>query len=204
LSVPGVPKAPAGRIVGTDRLGRPFTDEERDEAAALLRAHDFDGARKAALLFAYRRARSTPRAKDLVARASLRLLRSGWDPAEVSLKSRMLRLVWSEWTHAIEEDENQRLAEENFLRELGEPSTAEERTEARARLERLHERFAKAKDEVNLLWLHYTAQDIDEPKEMARLSGRKVEEFYLAADRRKRHVKALLAEDNGVTDEEET
>lgn len=34
---------------------------------------------------------------------------------------------------------------------------------------------------------------------MARLSGRDVREFYLAADRRKRHVERLIAAKNGVT-----
>jgi hypothetical protein len=202
LSVPSAPRPPTERIIGTDRLGRAFTDEERDAAEELLLAHDFRGAMKASFLFGCRKAGSAARAKELVSRACLRLVKSGWDPAEVSLKSRMMRLVWSEWTHVSEEDTNARRAEEMFLKELGEKSPEDVRLHARERLDKLRERFTAAKDQVNLLWLHYQAQDIDEPKEMARLSGRTVEEFYLAADRRKRHVKALLAESLGGKDPE--
>jgi len=108
----------AAAVVGTDRLGRPLTDEEKKRFGALLREHDYPGARLVALRFAYKLARSRQRAQDLMGRADLRLVRSGWDPREVPLVKRLCRLVWSEWTHAAAEGEPARKAEEGFVREL--------------------------------------------------------------------------------------
>jgi hypothetical protein len=105
-------------VVGTDRLGRPLTDDEKKRFGALLREHDYPGARLVALRFAYKLTRSVPRAQDLMGRADLRLVRSGWDPREVALVKRLCRLVWSEWTHAAEESDTARKAEEGFVREL--------------------------------------------------------------------------------------
>jgi hypothetical protein len=209
--------------VGTDRLGRPFTDEEKARASKLLREHDFAGACMIALRFAHKKTRSLQAAQDLLARACLRLVRKGWDPDEVPLVRRMCRLVWSEWTHEVEESIAARRAEEMFLRQqeadegrrVASPEElamheeklaaerAAERAKAEARLAKLRARFEAADDKVNLLWLDYHEQDIEEPAEMARLSGRKVEEFYRATDRRKRHVKAVIAAENGVKEDEE-
>ena len=49
-----------------------------------------------------------------------------------------------------------------------------------------------------MLWLDYRLAGVDEPSEMARLSGRDVGEFYRAADRRKRHTERLLAAQGGA------
>ena len=84
-----VPKLPVIAIVGTDRLGRPFTDEEKARASKLLREHDFAGACMIALRFAHKKTRSLQAAQDLLARACLRLVRKGWDPDEVPLVRRM-------------------------------------------------------------------------------------------------------------------
>jgi hypothetical protein len=105
-------------VVGTDRLGRPLTDEEKKRFGALLREHDYPGARLVALRFAYKLTGSRVRAQDLMGRADLRLVRSGWHPREVALVKRLCRLVWSEWTHAAVESETARKAEEGFVREL--------------------------------------------------------------------------------------
>src|SRR4030088_2751574 len=107
-----------GAILGTAPLGRALTNEERARFGALLREHDYPGARSVALRFAYKLARSRARAQDLMGRADLRLVRFGWNPKEVSLVKRLCRLVWSEWTHAIDESDTARKAEEGFLREL--------------------------------------------------------------------------------------
>ena len=53
-------------VVGTDRLGRPLTDEEKKRFGALLREHDYPGARLVALRFAYKLTRSLQRAQDLM------------------------------------------------------------------------------------------------------------------------------------------
>ena len=105
-------------VVGTDRLGRPLTDEEKRHFGALLREHDYPGARLVALRFAYKLTRSRQRAQDLMGRADLRLVRFGWDPAKVTLVRGLCRLVWSEWTNEGAESAIARRAEEGFIREL--------------------------------------------------------------------------------------
>ena len=104
--------------MGTDALGRPLTDDEKKRFGALLREHDYPGARLVALRFAYKLTHGLVRAQDLMGRADLRLVRSGWDPHEVPLVKRLCRLVWSEWTNAGSESETARKAEEGFVREL--------------------------------------------------------------------------------------
>jgi hypothetical protein len=214
-----VPKLAVVTIVGTDRLGRPFTDEEKARASTLLREHDFAGACMIALRFAYRLTHGQEAARDLLGRASERLVRWGWDPSEVPLARRMCRLVWSVWTHEKKESAVARRAEEVFLQReevdegrhvptpeeqaLRREQRNEEHARAMAKLEPLRARFEKAGDEVNVLWLDYQLEGIEDPKEMARRSGRAVEEFYRATDRRKRHVRALIAAQNGVKDDEE-
>jgi hypothetical protein len=104
--------------LGTDHLGRALTDDEKKRFGALLREHDYPGKRLIALRFAYKLTRSLTRAKDLMGRADLRLVRSGWDPARVDLERALCRLVWSEWTHELEAKETAERAAEGFLREL--------------------------------------------------------------------------------------
>jgi hypothetical protein len=105
-------------VIGTDALGRPLVDDEKKRFGALLREHDYPGARLVALRFAYKLTHSLGRAQDLMGRADLRLVRSGWNPRDVPLVKRLCRLVWSEWTHASAEGETARKAEEGFVREL--------------------------------------------------------------------------------------
>ncbi len=68
------------------------------------------------------------------------------------------------------------------------------RAEAAAELEKLKAHFVATGDEVNLAWIRYSLEGIDDLAEMARLSDRKVEEFYRARDRRVRLVQRLLRE----------
>lgn len=206
-------------IVGTDTLGRPFTRQEKAQVASLLRAHDLAGASLVALRFALKLRRNTTAAQDLLARAQLRLLRTGWDPNDVPLVKRLCRLVWSEYTNELSETDATRRAESVFLSEQGlEPQATpsaetlalriesdrqmEER--ATAQIESLRAAFTEANDEVNLLWLRYTLDEVTDLGEMARRSGRDVAEFYRAADRRKRHIQRWLAAQGGVGSEEET
>jgi hypothetical protein len=202
-------------VLGTDRLGRPLTDDEKKKLGRLLREHDYPGARLIALRFAYKLTRGRGSARDLMGRVDLRLVRLGWDPSEVSLVKRLCRLVWSEWTNTKAESDAARRAEENFLVEMkvtegrSVPSVEQQVTQhetreelearAQAQIDRLRVAFKAAGDEVNLLWLDRTiAGDTDDPKAMAERSGRSVEDFYAAAKRRKRAVQRLLAEDRGA------
>jgi hypothetical protein len=135
----------------------------------------------------------------------------------VTLVNCLCRFVWSEHTHEARENATRRKAEETFLREQsihqGDAPSAEDRItqaeteeqeEARAKqqLDSLRSAFVAAGDEVNLLWLDYRLASIDEPSDMARLSGRDVGEFYRAAERRKRQTARLLAAQGGAQFEE--
>jgi hypothetical protein len=206
-------------VLGTDRLGRPLTDEEKKRLGALLREHDYPGARLVALRFAYKLTRSRTRAQDLMGRVDLRLVRFGWDPTEVSLVRRLCRLVWSEWTHAAGESDTARRAEEAYFREMEateglsvqsverQAADIEARSHAeagaKAQLEKLRASFETAGDELNLLWLKHALDGETDLQKMADASGRDVTEFYAAAKRRKRVVMRLLAEERGVKYEEE-
>jgi hypothetical protein len=162
-------------------------------------------------------------------RVNLRFMRWGWDPNRVPLVRALCRLVWSEHTHATEETDVARRAEEAFLREqevhgelrpasptrgepdrgpkeLVAPSAEQEivrREEARARIDELREIFRKKKDEVNLLYLDFMMKGVDDPAKMAEASGRDVEEFYAAAKRRSRAVETLFAEKSGAPPDDE-
>jgi hypothetical protein len=210
------PKDPsAAPAVGTDVVGRPLTAQEKARFGRLLAQHDFEGARVIARNFARKLTRGrTADAEDLMGRVDLRLFRQGWDPNEVSLVKRLCRLVWSEWTHEVESSIAARQAEERFLAETQGPEGStvtshasmktREQVAAAADLDRLQAAFEEAGDEVNLLWLKYRREDIDDLQEMADRSGRDVKEFYRAADRRKRHANRLLADKNNGPKDEET
>ena len=107
----------SGKYLGTDRLKRALTNEERDQLARALRRHGFVEASLVALRFAYKLTRGQERARDLMGRVNLRLVRKGWDPNEVALVKRLCRLVWSEHTNQEHETDVTRRAEEGFLRE---------------------------------------------------------------------------------------
>jgi hypothetical protein len=206
--------------VGTDRLGRPLTNPEKNDLSSLLREQDFVGASMISLRFAFKLRRSKPAAQDLQGRAHLRLITRGWDWKVIPLVKCLCRFVWSEHTHEKRESATTRKAEETYLREQGihvgntSPSAEdvalraqdEREEEARndAQFEALRASFTEAKDEVNLLWLKYSLEKISDATEMARLSGRDVDEFYVAAKRRKRHVLRLAAAASGVKYEEDT
>jgi hypothetical protein len=107
----------SGNYLGTDRLNRALTKEEKRAFEKLLRMHDFVGASMVALRFAYKLMRNRERAQDLIGRMNLRLVRQGWDPNVVSLVKRLCRLVWSEYTNALSETDAARRAEEIHLRQ---------------------------------------------------------------------------------------
>jgi hypothetical protein len=208
---------PSLAMVGTDRLGRPFTNAEKAFFSALLREHDFVGASLVGLRFAYKLTHARQASQDLMGRTNLRLVRWGWNPAEVPLARRLCRLVWSEWTHEKAESATARKAEEAFLRELevtegvSVPSVEqqasrleqerEDQARAMARIEELRALCVEAADEVNLFWIEYSLQGTTDLGEMARRSGRDVSAFYAGAKRRKRMVERLIASQAGRKDE---
>jgi hypothetical protein len=210
------PKEPAdAAVVGTDRVGRPLTAQEKARLGRLLREHDYEGARLVARNFARKLTRGRAAdADDLMGRVDLRLFRQGWDPNEVPLVKRLCRLVWSEWTHEVESSIAAREAEERFLAETQGPEGStvtshasmrtREQVAADARLDRLQAAFEEAGDEVNLLWLKYQRAGISDLQEMADDSGRDVKEFYRAADRRRRHTSRLVEEKKKGPKDEET
>ena len=211
------PPSPArdAPVVGTDVLGRPFTPAEKAYFERLLRKHGFLAARAVASKFAHSKARTRAEAEDILGRVMLRLVRQGWDPAEVPLVKRLCRLVFSEWTHERAERKVARAAEKAFVEEMAgvenlHTMAPDEAAEARARLEaeraraeanleRLRQVFREADDDVNLAWLDYTQRGIESLQEMALLDRRDVGEFYRAADRRKRHVERLILAGKGTT-----
>jgi hypothetical protein len=214
-------------IIGTNRLGRAFTDAERDHFASELHAHDYVGASSIALRFAFKLRPSQAAARELLSRANVQLVTLGWDPTKVLLRKRMCRLVWCEHHHVLEEDAAMRRAEEVYLHEMaitegvvfvvsGESNVQpqvvgrsiedhrvrlEEETaqeaKASSRLDELKASFEEAKDEVNLLWLQYSRDGETSLQKMAELSKRPVRDFYLATDRRKAHVNKLLPAKGG-------
>jgi hypothetical protein len=202
---------PMESYAGTDRLGRALTDPEKHALAALLRAHDFVGACMVAMRFAYKLTHSVQAAQDLMGRVRLRLVRVGWDPRDVPLVKRLCRLVWSEWTHELEESATARHAEQVFLEQMDRTAPSPEDIAARiqaeldadaratAHIDRLRTAFEAAGDEMNLLWLKYSLDEITSIAEMSDLSGRPPSDFYDAADRRKRIVKKILAATRAAT-----
>jgi hypothetical protein len=215
MSAPKEPTAVAAAPVGADRVGRPLTEPEKERLGRLLLEHDYEGARLIARNFARKLTRGrVADAEDLMGRVDVRLFRQGWDPSEVTLVKRLCRLVWSEWTHEIESSIAAREAEERFLAETQGPEgstvtthaahMSRERAAAEARLDRVQAAFEEAGDEVNLLWLKYQREGMDDLQEMADASGRDVKEFYRAADRRKRHLRRLVDVDKKGPKDEET
>jgi hypothetical protein len=209
------PFPPAGPFPGTDTLDRPYTAAERRALDRALVAHGFHAAHRAAIAFAHKKTQNPAHAEEIVGRVLLRLVRQGWDPAEVPLKVRLCRLVFSEWTHWLAERKAQREAERVFAHDLAlvenlDTMSAEDRREyeareaareaaSEARLEKMRAIFREAGDEVNLEWLDYTGQGIDSLDEMARRSRRDVAELYRAAERRKRVTNRLIDEAERAT-----
>jgi uncharacterized protein YdaU (DUF1376 family) len=201
----------AGVILGTDRVGRAFSHGERRALRALLQANDYEGARLVALRFAHKLTRDRDKARDLMGRVDSRLVRLGWDPAAISLPRYLCRLVWSEWTHGVDDDTRRRevegayALEQQVLYGTSAPSAEDQavaaetkaaaEAEARAAIAKLRAFFEAEGDTVNLLWLEAALQtdgELPDVQALAAKTGRYVTEFYAAAKRRKRAVARVL------------
>ncbi len=196
-----------------ESAARAASEDDQDRFERLLVAHRIDEALLKALAFAMMLTRKDePRAKELQRRALTRLWerRASWDPAKVKLATFLCGLVRSENSHDAEKAETRRKYEEeavaktvplerthapspeDLVLELEEAD--EDRRKALGKLEPLRVAFVEAGDKVNLLWLKSSLEGLETPAEMAERTGIPVRQFYLAADRRKRHVERLLAE----------
>jgi len=214
-----VEEVPLALVLGTERLGRPYTDEERRQVQKALLKAGFHEARRAGLFFGLKLSRNAAMGEDLAQRAFERLVRLGWNPADVPLKERVVRLVWSEWTNELSERTKTRKAEAKYAHDMavseGDNAKSpedyaarleEERAEEAAgqeQLDKLRAALVKAKDNVNLAWLQHTLEGKTDLGEMALLSGYTVEQFAAARKRRKRIVLRLAAEARGVSYPEE-
>ncbi len=186
------------------------TPEERAAFEEMLLEHDLEGARLVALAFAMKRTRRNEHmARQLVDRACTLLWeRCSWDPETVPLGAALCGIIRSEGSNDARAGTKEREREVGYLTEVDtlEGSSARSPEElavaheesrdgqeaAAARLEELRAHFVETGDDVNLDWIKFSLDDIEDPAEMARLSGRTPEDFYRARDRRVRYVKRRL------------
>ncbi|MGH7294532.1 MAG: hypothetical protein ACRELB_06360, partial [Polyangiaceae bacterium] len=177
------------------------TEAERAAFEERLLLEDMDGARLRAMSFAMARLRKNETMARQMADDALRLCweRCTWDPRKVTLGEYLVGVVRSEWSRLTRDGKTERRGAEKYLTERatlegpGDTSaeqaaialeeSAEGQGEAVRVLAAMKAHFEKTGDTVNLERMDFMADEIDLPAEMARRSGRPVEDFYRAADR---------------------
>jgi hypothetical protein len=190
------------------RKGEP-TPEERAAFGEMLLAQDLEGARARAMKYAMKRTGENEHmARQLVDRAFTILWdRCSWDPKKVPLHAILCGIIRSERSNDSRARTKEREHEVEYLTEVEtlEGSHAESpedlliarqeyvagRDDAAAELEKMKAHFVETGDAVNLDWIKYSLEEIDDPAEMAALSGREPEDYYRARDRRVRYVQRL-------------
>jgi hypothetical protein len=193
------------------RQGEP-TAAEREAFDELLLGEDLEGALAKALDYALRlTGKNETMARQLVLQARTLLWeRCSWNPERGELGEYLCGVVRSVRSTEARRGVTERENEVEYLTEVDtidgshakspeELHTADEeseaaRDEAAAELEKLRARFIANGDEVNLDWIKYSLEGIEDLAEMVRLSGRKIEDFYRARDRRVRLVQRMLRE----------
>jgi DNA-directed RNA polymerase specialized sigma24 family protein len=183
------------------------TAAERAAFDEMLLGQDLESAEVQAYDYALRLTGKNPTmARQLVLQARTRLWeRCSFDPQKAPLGAFLCGVVRSLWSTEARRAVTERDNEVEYLTEVDavEGSNAkspedmhvareeslEARDDAARELDALRAHFVEAGDEVNVLWLQYSLDGIDDLAEMAAKSGRKVEEFYRARDRRVRYVK---------------
>ena len=197
------------------------TAAERERFDELLLGEDLEAALAAAYDFAHGlTGKNDAMAKGLV-RSARNLLweRCSWDPDQCTLQAYLVGVVRSEWSTEARRVRKERANAVEYLTEvatldgadtrsaeqlaLEQEERLDDRDAAAAELEKLKEHFVATGDEVNLDWIKYSLEDIDDLAEMAKLSGRDVKEFYRARDRRVRYVERLLADKRGEPQDDE-
>jgi hypothetical protein len=189
------------------------TEDERAAFEEMLLGHDIEGARLSAMRVAMRLTRGNETMSRQMADDAWSICweRCAWDPQRVKLGRYLAWIVRSEWSHEAEAGVTEREYAEEYLAEmeaLAGPAGASpedaildhaEREESRADathlLTAMRTHFEKTGDTVSLQRMDFMADEIDSPAEMARLSGRPVEDFYRAAERCARLVRKLRTRD---------
>jgi hypothetical protein len=188
------------------------TAAEREAFDELLLGEDLEGACVQALDYALTlTGQNKTMARQLVLQArGLLWERCSWNPDRGTLGAYLCAVVRSVRSTEARRGATERENEVEYLTEVDTidgsyakspedlhtavDESEEARDEAAAELEKLKARFVENGDEVNLDWIKYSLEGIDDLAEMVRLSGRKVEEFYRARDRRVRLVQRMLRE----------
>ncbi|HTQ42862.1 MAG TPA: hypothetical protein VMI75_08935 [Polyangiaceae bacterium] len=195
----------------TVRRGEPSA-EQRARFEEMLLEHDLEGARLQAMAYAMKLTKKNVAASRQMVDDACRILweRCSWDPDKVGLGAYLCGVVRSERSHAAEAGITERENEVEYLTEVatleeGTPGRSPEdlmvayeesvegREKASGELAAMRAHFEATGDAVNLEWIQYSLDDVDDLEEMARRSGRRVEEFYRARDRRVRYVQRLQA-----------
>ncbi len=194
---------------GSSHLRREPTEEERAAFEDMFLGHDLEGARLKALRYAMSRVRGNETMAGQMADDALRIAweRCTWDPKKVPLGEYLVGIVRSEFSHAARDGVAEREREEEYLIERetldgpGDASAEQRAIEQQDRIEshdeavrelgELRATLETRGDTVGLLALDLMLEGVDEPAEMARRTGRPVEDFYRAADRRTRLVRQL-------------
>ncbi len=185
------------------------TEEERAAFEEMLLDEDIEGAIVRAKAYAMKLTRRNETMARQMAEDAFRLAweRCTWDREKVSLGRYLVGVVRSEFSNAARDGAAEREEAEEYMTELEtlsgptapSPESANidrgERTVSEAEAAREIDEVRRILDErgdtVGLLALSYMLDDVFEPADMARLSGRPVEDFYRAADRRSRLVDKL-------------
>ena len=188
------------------------TAAEREAFDELLLGEDLESALAQALDYALKlTGKNETMARQLVLQARALLWeRCTWSPDKAPLGAFLSGIVRSVWSTEARRAVNERDNEVDYLTEVvtlegadakspeqllvADEGSEAARAEAATELEKLKAHFVATGDEVNLDWIRYSLEGIDDLAEMARLSDRKVEEFYRARDRRVRLVQRLLRE----------
>jgi hypothetical protein len=189
------------------------TEEERAAFEEMLLGHDIEGARLRAMSYAMKLTRDNQTMSRQMADEALSICweRCLWDPERVTLGRYLVGIVRSQWSTAARDGATEREHEELYLAEMealdgaagASPEDAildhaehqESQADALHLLTAMRTHFEKNGDTVSLQRMDFMADEIDSPAEMARLSGRPVEDFYRAAERCARLVRKLRARD---------
>jgi hypothetical protein len=181
-------------------LRREPTEDERAAFEDMLLGHDIEGACLQALRYALKRVRGNETMAQQMVDDALRLAweRCTWDPEKVPLGKYLAGVVRSEFSTQARDGVAEREREEEYLAQetLDGPgdASAERRgseDEAVRKLAEMRATLEKRGDTVGLQAIDFMLDGVDEPAEMARRTGRRVEDFYRAADRRTRLVRQL-------------
>jgi hypothetical protein len=191
------------------------TAEERAAFEEMLLEQDLEGALVQAKDYAMKRTRDNETMADQMVRRARTILweRCSWDPQKVPLAAYLKGIIRSEISHDAEAGVKRTEEEQEWVVDMDtvegayartpeelmieRDESVEGREKAASKLEEMRKHFEATGDRVNLEWIEYSLDDIEDPAEMARRSGRKVEEFYRARDRRVRYVERLLAARRG-------